>query len=241
MSANVRPSPSILSIAAILAASIAASSAAQSGPDYLRGSLPQDRPQPVYAADPSDSWNRIFHALFTRTVRARVSEEFAAAAPLERVRVMGFPDLPVSRASFERIEGGDRAIEPLDPFPLHIGSNGSPQRVLEEPHFSRLKQALADALREESRRPPLALAMMQSDLWAAHDVLFSARPRDEVRLGRKEELLGLLARSIKRFALAKCELAALPDNYADSGLPFDLFAPDGDWIEVEYLPERHHD
>jgi hypothetical protein len=236
-----RPVVFAMPLATILAVLTADHSAGQAGLDYRTGSLSNDRPQPVYSADPSDSWNRIFHALFTRTVRLRLSGGFAAAAPLERVEVMGFPDLQVSKTIFERIESGDRAIEPLDPFPVHVGSNGSSQRVLAEPHFSRLKQALADALSENSRRPPLYRALMQSDLWAAHDVLFAARPRDEVARGRKEELLGLLARSVGRLALSGREIASLSDNYADSHLPFELFDAAGDWIEVEYLPERLHD
>ena len=60
---------------------------------------------------------------------------------------MGFPDLPVSTSTFERIESGDRAIEPLDPFLVHIGSRSARQRVLFEPSFTRLKRALTDALR----------------------------------------------------------------------------------------------
>jgi hypothetical protein len=113
--------------------------------------------------------------------------------------------------------------------------------VLVEPHFTRLKRALVDALIEESSRPPVARAVMQGDLWAAHDVLVAARPRDEAQSGRREELLGLLARSVRKLALSKREIAALPDNYAEARLPFDLFAADGGWIEVEYLPDRHHD
>lgn len=210
-------------------------------PDYRTGSLPDDRPRPVYSAEPSDSWNRIFNALFTRTVRFRLSEEFAGAAPLERIQVMGFPDLSVSRDTSERIEGGDRPIEPLDPFPVHSGSNGSPQRVLTEPGFSRLKQALVDALREEADRLPLSRALMQSDVWAAHDLLVATRPPDEVRRRRKEELLGLLARLVEKLSLTRREIEALPDNYADAQLPFDLFAADGGWIEVEFLPDRLHE
>jgi hypothetical protein len=213
----------------------------QSGPDVRMGSLAKDEPQPVYSADAADSWNRIFYNLFTRTVRARLSAEFAGDAPLEQVEVMGFPRLLVSAATVERIEGGDRAIEPLDALPVHMGSNGSPQRVLNEPSFTRLKEALNEALREEARRPPLARALMQSDVWAAHDILFAARPRAEAQRVRKDELLGLLARMVKKLALSRNEIAALPDNYAAARFPVDLFAADGGWIEVEYLPHRFHD
>jgi hypothetical protein len=220
---------------------VAAPSPGQSGPDVRTGSLAKDGPQPVYSADATDSWNRIFHALFTRTVRVRLSEEFAGDARLEPFRAMGFPDLSISATAVERIEVGDRAIEPLDPLPVHMGSNGSPQRILDEPSFTRLKEALTEALREEARRPPLARALMQSDLWAAHDILFAARPRDEAHRARKDELLERLARMVKKLTLSRSEIAALPDNFADARLPFDLFAADGGWVEVELLPERLHE
>ena len=57
----------------------------------------------------------------------------------------------------------------------------------------------------------------------------------------KEELLELLARSVKDLALSTGEIQALPDNYASARLPFDLFAQDGGWIEIEYFPDRAHD
>lgn len=236
-----RPAWLVAPFATVVMSLTAACSAGGPEPDYRAGSLSNEEPQAIYSADPSDSWNRTFNTLFTRTVRFRLTEEFAAGAPLERVRINGFPDLPVTTARFERIESGDLAIEPLDPFPVHAGNNGSPQRVFTEPRFTPLKQALADALREGPSRPPLARALMQSDLWAAHDVLAASQPRDQVHRGHREELLGLLARSVKKLSLSPREVEALPDNYASAHLPFDLFAADGGWIEVEYLPDRLHD
>jgi hypothetical protein len=154
---------------------------------------------------------------------------------------MGFPDLPVSTTTFERIEIGDRAIEPLDPFLVHAGSRSARQRVLFEPSFTRLKAALTDALRDGRQRSPLARALMQSDLWAAHDVLFATGTSDEAQRGYKEELLDLLARSVKNLSLSTREIQGLPDNYASAHLPFDLIAEDEGWIEIEYFPDRVHD
>ena len=110
------------SIGAFLMGLTAMYSAGQSQPDYRTGSLPREEVQPVYSPDPSDSWNQVFNALFARTVRLRLSKEFAGALPSERIQAEGFPDLAVSATTFERIESGDRAIEPLDPFLVHIGS-----------------------------------------------------------------------------------------------------------------------
>jgi hypothetical protein len=228
-------------IGAFLMGLSATHSAWQLQPDYRTGSLPREEVQPIYSPDLSDCWNRVFNALFSRTVRVRFSKEFAGAAPLERVEVMGFPDLPVSTSTFERFESGDRAIEPLDPFPVHAGSRSARQRVLFEPSFTGLNRALTDALRDGPRRSPLARALMQSDLWAAYDVLFATRTSDEVQRGYKEELLDLLARSVKNLALSTHEIQGLPDNYASARLPFDLFSGDGGWIEIEYFPDRAHD
>jgi hypothetical protein len=229
------------SIGALVVGLIAISTSGQPQPDYRAGSLPHEEVQPIYSPDRSDSWNRAFNSLFARTVRLRLSKEFAGTAPLERVEVMGFPDLPVSTRTFERIESGDRAIEPLDPFRVHIGSRSARQRVLFEPSFNRLKRALTDALRDGPRRSTLARALMQSDLWAAHDVLFATGTSDEVQGGYKEELLDLLARSVKNLSLSTREIEGLPDNYASARLPFKLFSDNGEWIEIEYRPERSHD
>ncbi len=86
---------------AFLTSLFATYSTGQSQPDYRKGSLPLEEVQPVYSPDLSDSWNRIFNALFSRTVRSRLSKEFAGAASLERVKVMGFADLPVSTSVFK--------------------------------------------------------------------------------------------------------------------------------------------
>jgi hypothetical protein len=220
---------------------IATYSAGQPQKDYRTGSLPHEEVQPIYSPDLLDFWNQVFNVLFSRTVRLRLSKEFAGAAPLERVQVEGFPNLAVTTTTFQRIEIGDRAIEPLDPFLVHIGSRSARQRVFFEPSFTRLKRALTDALLDGPRRSPLARALMQSDLWAAHDLLFATQTSDEVQRGYKEELLELLARSVKNLALSTREVQGLPDNYASARLPFDLFAEDGGWTEIEYLPDRAHD
>ncbi len=231
-----------LVMTAVLLMSLTASySAGQPAPYDPAGSLPPEEVQPVYSPDPSDSWNRVFHALFARTVRARLSKELAGAAPLERVQVSGFPDLAVSTSAFERSESGDRAIEPLDPFRVHIGSRSARQRVLFEPSFTLLKRALNDALGDSQHRSPLARALMQSDLWAAHDVVFATQTSYEAQRGCKEDLLDLFARAVRKLALSTREVQELPDSYARARLPFDLFAEKGAWIEIEYHPHRFHD
>jgi hypothetical protein len=161
-----------------------------------------------YAADPGDAWNRIFRALFTRDVLARVN----------------------GRTSV-RHESGDRPIAPL--YPSFFSSAGV-DSLLRQPRAGQLERALREALQETAERPPLQRALMQSDLWAAYDVLSAAQ---------RNELLPLLARLIHKVALTPAEIRGLPDNYEAAvrlGAP-PLYDPGSGWIEVEWRPERSHD
>jgi hypothetical protein len=122
--------------------------------------------------------------------------------------------------------------------------------VLDEPRYSQLTKALADALQEKADRTPLARVLMQSDAWAAYDILSRdyesayKGEQGEQRRPRKDKLLVLLAKLIKRLALTSEEIKSLPDNYAAAAsahhLP-DLFAPDSAWMEVRRDPNRFHD
>jgi hypothetical protein len=213
-------------------------------PGYLAGTLTRDEPQPVYAPDPTDAANRIFYHLFTRSLQVRVAEEVADAGPFTPLLPSGFGALSISTRPRERIEGGDRAIDPLYPCADFQAPNGVIS-VLTEPRFTQLERALADALAEKKQRPPLARALLQGDAWAAFDVLdrYGSR-REGQEKARCERLQGLLARLVKRLALTAQERAALPDNYAAAAragtLP-DLFTPGSGWLEVEWLRERLHD
>ena len=217
---------------------------------YLAGSLTKDEPQAVYADDPNDCWNRIFFHLFTRTLRIRLSEDFAEGAPFSLEPGTKVSGKRVSTRLFQRIEDGDRGIEPLYPHE-QFRSDVSAAQVLEEPRFSAFRQALDEALAEKATRPPLERALMQSDLWAAFD--FVSRDVSDWILkdapiplfrSRQDTLRGLLARLIKKLALSREEIAALPANYpaaaASLKLP-DLFAPNSEWLEVLTVTEREHD
>ncbi len=200
----------------------------------------------VYAPDPDDAWNRIFSSLFTRAVRAHLSSELPEGAPFARTEYGQFPHaLSVSTRAFERVETGDRAVEPL--YPSFFTSAGASQ-VLSEPLYSQLKQALEDALGEETARPPLDRALMQADAWAAYDLLYSHSSFEgdggrQLR-ERRDQLLPLLARFVRKLALTRGEIEKLPDNYAAASgvhqLPA-LFDPASGWLEIEWRPERSHD
>jgi hypothetical protein len=199
-----------------------------------------DNPQSIYAADPNDSWNRIFRALFTRTVKARVSDAFPEGAPFNSFHVrMGSFSIRLSKETLSRTELGDRAIEPL--YPTFFTTSG-PLQVFSEPLFTELTAALREAIDAKKTRSPIERALMQADVWAAYDILYSVR--HAVSPERSTKLLGLLRQFLRKLALSSDEIKSLKNNYAlavsGSKLP-DLFSTGSGWLEIELLPQRHHD
>ena len=84
-------------------------------------------PAPIYGPDPKDAWNRIFGFLFSRRMEVRLSDEFPEGAPFTKERIdMRLGDRGLSLRTFERIEIGDRAIDPFYPssFVAWSGSAG---------------------------------------------------------------------------------------------------------------------
>jgi hypothetical protein len=191
-------------------------------------------PEPVYSNDTNDPWNRIFYFLFSRRIETRVSEEFSEGAP--------FVD-GVSTRTFERNEIGDRAIDPL--YPSQIVDMGR-RLVLTEPGYPGFTKALHEALDESVPRSTVARALMQSDLWGAHDILFVPFPAaDEKELGeRRLATLDLISRLIRKIALTPAEIKSLPNNYSAAvqrhAFP-DVFGKDSGWIEVLGFHPRAHD
>jgi len=204
-----------------------------------------NNPESIYAADPNDSWNRIFHLLFTRTVKAEMSSDFPEAGPFTGSEAMGVTGLRVSTRRFERVEMGDRAIEPL--YPSFLSSAGA-LSVLSEPRFSELREVLTTAISDQNTRLSLARALMQCDAWAAYDIIFRSGnfgTGDDRKIGEhKEILLSLLAQFIRKLALSPEEIRSLPANYSAAekikNLPA-LFSPDSGWLEIQLLPDRGHD
>lgn len=201
----------------------------------------QDAPQPIYSENARDSWNRIFYCLFTRRFAARISNEYPAAAPF-----IPFPPdgpLRISTRTFERLEIGDRAIDPLYPA---VGTAGVGLAVT-DPMYSMLAKALQDAVNENATRSAVARAVMQSDLWSAYDELFYdqyTRP-DQIALEQhRRVIVDLLGRLIRKIALTPEEIRSLPDNYSTvmrrQSLP-DLFAKNSGWIEILWFPRRVHE
>jgi len=231
-------------VLAVLGSSLLAQSQTSKPPRLALTSAPE----PVYAQDPGDAWNRIFHVLFSRRMEVRLSSEFPEGAPFTKEGIdlnllrLG---LQVSKGTFERNEVGDRAIDPLYPSSL----DGAVSRwVLTDPAYSELIKVLQGALNENDNVPrsPIARALMQSDLWAAHDIFFIPLPQaDEKELGeRRRSLVDLLARLIRKIALTHEEIKSLPDNYSTAmrqhSLP-DVFDRKSGWIEVQWFPGRAHD
>lgn len=215
---------------------------AQTLPSYRAGSLAKLEPQPVYAADPQDSWNRIFYLLFTRTVKLRLADTFPEGSPFISIEGLGMQNTLRVSQTFERIESGDRAIEPL--YPSFLNSQGV-KWALADPQFGELQQALQDALREPATRAPLARALMQADAWASYDIVLHARSGlSGEPAARAGELLPLLAQFIRKLALTPQEIASLPRNYREAQASLNLppvFDESSGWIEIEWFPHRSHD
>src|SRR6202050_1796845 len=207
--------------------------AQETAPRPAQVGLLASTPEPVYSGDADDSWNRIFYFLLSRRIETRVSEEFSEGAP--------FVD-GVSTRAFERNEVGDRAIDPL--YPSQIVDTGS-RLVLTEPGYSGFTKALHEALNESVPRSTVARALMQSDLWGAHDILFVPFPAaDEKELGeRRLATLDLISRLIRKIALTPAEIKSLPNNYSAAvqrhAFP-DVFGKDSGWVEVLWFHPRTH-
>jgi hypothetical protein len=220
--------------------------------DPLRDSLARDEPQPIYDRNPSHAWNRVFYLLFTRTLKVRL-------APVTGGTVFAAGDerLALSNRTVTRIESGDRAVDPLYPSWVWMGSSsfdmlpGGAWGILSEPRYSALVEGLIAVSSTAAEEPPLARALMQADLWAAYDLLQTASPPRSRQSGeaaertkRIERLLPLLAEAIWTLALTRAEIAALPDTYAAArrgqGLP-DLFDPQSGWMEIQWFPTRMHE
>jgi hypothetical protein len=219
--------------------------------DPLEDSLARNTPQSVYTSDPEDPWNEVFFLLFTRTITSQV---IADSAP---VFAAGDERISLSGRHVTRIERGDRAIDPLYPSWLWMGSRsfdfepGHHWRLLQEPRYSRLAAALDGVRRTATSRPPLARALMQADLWSVYDMLYEfTRPRTGPLRGgpdqvpRAEALLQLVANTLRALALSGEEIARLPDTYSTAAsvlnLP-DLLGRQNRWMEIRWFPFRSHD
>jgi hypothetical protein len=226
-------------IAAALA--LAAFAAAEYARPAPRAAIPA-----IYSPRPDDPWNRIFAALFTRTISTFKTDSFPDAGPFEAVPMLPpfVPPFRTSTRAFDVFEEGDRAVEALYPSFL---TRGGTDYVLVGPGGPELTAALNTALDESLPRRALDRALMQSDLWSAFDALapIADSPHETPqRRAAAGALLPRLARMIAKVALTSAEIRALPDTYAAArrtlGMP-DLFASGGPWMEVVLSPRRMHD
>ena len=227
-----------LCLAAAVVLSLAAKPIPQNParPDYLL------KPAAIYSSNPQDSWNRIFAILFSRQFQVYITSDFPEAAPFDNSASGG--ELRVSTRLFDRIETGDRAIDPLY-YPPYNSREGRTQ-LLEDSTYSEFMAAMQEALADNSPRPALARAWMQSDLWSAYDILseplFKEDRSVELEM-RHAAALDALARLIRKVALTPEEIQSLPDNYAQAksalALP-DLFDRNSGWLQVQWFREHAH-
>jgi hypothetical protein len=222
--------------------------------DPRRDSLAREAPQPIYSNDPADPWNQVFFDLFTRTVEARLLP--AGMTPLHFMAPES-QHLLRTGAAVTRIESGDRAIDPLYSSWVWMGSGwldmstSGQWGVLKDPRYTRLLAALGDVEASAARSDPLRRALMQSDLWAAYDLLSATvvsrpgrRPQDDDRLQRTTALTRRLASAMRALALSKSQIDALPDTLRDAGkagvVP-DFADLRSGWMEIRWFPTRDHE
>ena len=204
-------------IAAAVAAALPVAAKARDAAVYyddgpLRGSLRRDEPPPVYSTDPRDPWNRLFHLLYGRKLRAQLSTPENAKAPWRSVT---------------RLEGGDL---PEFFFPPDAGY------LVEEPRRSRLRSLLEAEVNSPTLRgrSPEARVLFQQDLWNRFDALHALESTDS----RAVPLARLLARLMARVALTKDELAGIRPSFAEAVqerpdlLDPRLFEADSGWSEL---------
>src|ERR1700722_921924 len=222
----------ILTFVGGLAESYVAAQETTSSPP--KATLLGSAPEPIFSSDPNDAWNRIFYYLFSRRIETRLSDLYPEGAP--------FVD-GISTRLFERDEIGDRAIDPL--YPSNFADTGR-YLVLTDPTYANFKKALQDALDDNGKRSPEARALMQSDLWGAHDILSVPLLRaDEKDLGElRLTAVDLISRLIKKIALTPEEIKSLPDNYSaavrEHSFP-NVLAKGSGWVEVLWFYPRAHD
>ena len=222
------------------------------GFDPLQGALAANEPQPIYAADPKDAWNQVFFMLFTRSIPARV---IADGVP---VFAAGDDRLRLGNRRVTRIESGDRAIDPLYPSWLWMGSSlfdfdeKNAWRILREPRYSQFVVALESVRRTAASHPPLARALMQADLWSVYDMLHAFMQLSDGRVSaeraeqqrRAQALLPVVGTTMRALALPAEEIAGLPNTYAAAAkalhLP-NLLDDRGEWMEIVWFPQRSHE
>lgn len=245
----------------------------------LRGSLKSDVPLPLYDANPEHLWNRLFAAFYIRPSELPSRPEY----PLDstkldewdrKLRAGKLPLGPVVR----RIEGGDVLGLLAWPKTRHYS---------EPAVFQRTDKLLDEFLATRGERfvsDPLKRAFLQRDLWAVFDHLAGqniarfgdadlARRRaaaadckiepgelqrdDTAAIQRRETLCRKLAVVIRRLALPKSAIKALPDNYAaavgsgqfparhdfdcrSSYLPPGLLTRPDEWVEIDNAAGSQH-
>jgi hypothetical protein len=133
------------------------------------------------------------------------------------------------RALFVRadLQGHEYNQDALDPL---LWTNSD--YLVKEPALSRALAALDRlAAVPASSLSPVRRAMLQRDLWAAFD--WAARRPAAPPSSGEARLAAKLAQEIRRLALPRVAIAALPDTLAathDPALPADLFDPAGPWV-----------
>ena len=246
-----------------------------SGP--LRGSLRSDAPLPLYNPDPAHLWNRLFAVFYIRPSEMPSRPEYPRDSTKldewdRKLRDGKLPPGPVVK----RFEGGDTMSLLAWPLTRHYSEPATfarADKLLEEFISTHGERLIVD---------PLKRAFLQRDLWAVFDHLigqniarfgdgdlirrgaldremYESQPEqafldDPEALRRREVVCRKLAAIIRRLALPKAAIEALPDTYAvavrsehfvsrhdfdgqSNYLPPGLLTQPEEWVEIDTSPE----
>jgi len=164
---------------------------------------------PVYSTDRRDPWNRLFHLLYARKLRAQVVSPENSRGPWRTIT---------------RLEGGDL---PEFFFPPDAGY------LLEEPRRSRLRSALEAEVSSPTLRGRTAEGriLFQQDLWNRFDALHALAAKDRHAM----QLARLLARLMAKVALTMDEIKGMRISFAEAAqerVDPRLFEADSPWREL---------
>jgi hypothetical protein len=201
----------------LIAISSTGSSAEQSyyhtiGP--LRGSLLKDSPVPIYSPDPNDSWNRIYHLLFSR-----------------RVEVI------VEGKKVDRLEGGDIPLFFYSDYEIMCLLEDRRFGAL----VKDLEREIGSP--STAGRSSIAKILFQQDLWNRFDALFAyvhsppRTPEEKPLKHRAGHLRDLVGKLIALTAPASRELRQLASNFdavtqLHQEVDREFSSPETKWREV---------
>lgn len=214
-----------------------------SGP--LRGSLIKNTPVPIFSNNSKDSWNVIYHLLYTRNVEVPVSNYYyenpkpvITAKEIDNLKQWDKSDLLFllrykrfgQSKKYNRITGGD--------IPEFYMRDRDAAYLFASPRY----ESLSDIISKELQNPTtkkynlVARVLFQQDLWNRYDLLHKTSDTENSKW-QKNNLKKLLGQLIAKIALSDEEVEKLKFDYFETirsipGVQENLSDMNTPWREV---------